>query len=245
MSAQRLFRGGALLASGALVACASIIQIDDKYKSGTGGGTSSVSSSASSATVSASSTSASMSSSSSGIMVTSNAPGCSDGSREAFGDPVRFPEIAGCSAVWPNAPGMRAPATGTACGNDSIDCPVAADACEKGWHVCMRNGYGFDLTKRISAADCAPPTKWTRPDGKFFAGSSQQVKGSGCKLPMPCNFDDGGWAIAICCGRSCYLSESNCAFGDKKTPFHGGPCATLGNGDLNNGVLCCKDPDLK
>ncbi len=255
MSAARTGRGMAWLALGALAACESIVQLDDKHKPENAAASSSSASATANGSGAAASSSSVASSGSGGTIIASHAPGCSDGSREGFGDPKKFSQIAGCSAVFsPGPKGMRSPPTGKACGNDLGDCAVAADACQNGWHVCMRNGYAFDLTSRIAPEDCGPATELTPKfhaatelKAQFYGGSSQQVPNvmGGCTIPMPCNPNDGGYAIAICCGKGCYISQSSCAFGDQQTPFNGGPCAQLGNGDLNHGVLCCQDPELK
>ncbi len=171
-----------------------------------------------------------------------NESGCSDGNRDGFTDRTRFPTIAGCLATWPSQ-SMRTKPMGVRCGDLIGECPTAADACAAGWHVCMKNGRPADLTQRLSVIDCAPPVAAT--DEQYFAASSQEVdKADGfCLLPMPCSLDPG-WGIAICCGNGCTVNHSSCAFPGHKTPWGGGPCAGLGNGSPDRGVLCCKDPEL-
>ncbi|MFO0760117.1 MAG: hypothetical protein U0359_26785 [Byssovorax sp.] len=68
--------------------------------------------------------------------------GCADGTREGFGDLVKFKTIAACDGAW-DQPGIfnRPAMCGRKAGNtgqnaDGVGCTVT-DLCAEGWHVCF------------------------------------------------------------------------------------------------------------
>ena len=183
-------------------------------------------------------------------LVSMNADGCSDGTREAFGDTAQFHSIAGCAATWPGTPSLRTAPTGSACGNDGSMCPVPADACAAGWHVCATDGDPTDLSSRITGEECLAAGGATA--GSFVAASSHCSDcGGSCMLEQHCVYDVVRECLAtpagpciepLCCGPSCDVGNL-CQLGFFATPTHMGatgyPCGAL-PASSQTGVLCCQ-----
>src|SRR5206468_1106909 len=116
------------------------------------------------------------------VMITQSPPGppsvlgCSDGHREGLLDLATFPTIAACLGTWTGTASMRAPATATACGNDLGVCPVPADMCAAGWHVCSSTGAVSDLTRRLTMDQCD-----NAGGGRYVAAISHCIAQSGCQ----------------------------------------------------------------
>jgi hypothetical protein len=111
--------------------------------------------------------------------------GCSDGTREAFIDAVRFPSVAGCSGGW-SVPGLltdrsMAPECARTAGNDGSNpsgtgCTVE-DLCAEGWHVC-RDASELTLAGvTCQDADIGPVTAGR---GAFFATRQRGTAPTGC-----------------------------------------------------------------
>jgi hypothetical protein len=111
--------------------------------------------------------------------------GCSDGTREAFVDAVRFPSVAGCSGGW-SVPGLlteqsMAPACARTAGNDSSNpsgtgCTVE-DLCADGWHVCRD---ASELTLAGVSCQDAGIGPATAGGGAFFATRQRGTAPTGC-----------------------------------------------------------------
>jgi Stigma-specific protein, Stig1 len=161
-----------------------------------------------------------------------SADGCSDGTREAFTDPVKFPSIAGCEAKWPLA-SMRDPRSGPECGNSlGVDCKVPADACATGWHVCGAPPYGpVEIQSKLTAQECS-----TQP-GRF----GMALGDANCE---PC-VDKRGKGSA-CCGAACVQSYGSCVFNGQtawfgwETNAHVNLCSWLLSTMPGQGVMCCR-----
>jgi hypothetical protein len=105
--------------------------------------------------------------------------GCADGTREAFVDEARYPDIAGCSGAF-DVPGLRpgaSPSCGRRAGNDGEDPSGAGcganDLCADGYRVCAS---AADVARR-SPDGCAGGADG--PPGSFFATAQS---GPGCAL---------------------------------------------------------------
>lgn len=171
--------------------------------------------------------------------------GCADGQREGFADVVTYPLIAGCRADWSGAKSLRDPPTGTACGDDAGECPVPADACAKGWHVCASNGSPADLADRIDARACelAGP-------GRFNAAISHSLNEEMFPCPPmdlstehPC-LAAGLGAEPVCCGEDCLFAKCKDGVWKGKTRVSRGTAEGCGaqTSKRNGAVLCCADP---
>jgi len=111
--------------------------------------------------------------------------GCSDGTREAFIDAVRFPSVAGCSGGW-SVPGVltvrsMAPECTRTAGNDSSNpsgagCTVE-DLCADGWHVCRD---ASELTLADVTCQDAGIGPVTASGGAFFATRQRGTAPTGC-----------------------------------------------------------------
>jgi hypothetical protein len=165
---------------------------------------------------------------------TPSAAGCADGTREAFTDRTKYPDIAGCAASWP-LNSMRAPKTGQACGG-ALGCSVPADACGTGWHVCAAPPYGSgDIAAKVSADDCdAQP-------GSFAAAVGDVT----CE---PCSGATKAFSAA-CCGSNCGRAGGSCLFPMRTGWFPDSPapeyrvnhCGAIAVPDSSAaGVLCCR-----
>jgi hypothetical protein len=159
-----------------------------------------------------------------------NTVGCSDGTRDGF---LAVPGIAGCLGDW-NEGSMRAPKTGTVCGNAiTLRCPVPADLCAAGWHVCGTPPYEpTEISAQITNAQCTGETT-----GSFLAALGDQE----CE---PCSSTGFG---AVCCGSTCVQQNGSCVW-TNATPWAGvvGTHADLCSDVYNTypttwGALCCLD----
>jgi hypothetical protein len=159
-----------------------------------------------------------------------NTVGCSDGTRDGF---LASPGIAGCLGDW-NEGSMRAPKTGTVCGNAiSLRCPVPADLCAAGWHVCGTPPYEpTEISAQITNAQCTGETT-----GSFLAALGDQE----CE---PCSSTGFG---AVCCGSTCIQQNGSCVW-TNATPWAGdvGTHTNLCSDVYNTyptawGALCCLD----
>ncbi len=155
-------------------------------------------------------------------VVTIDAIGCADGTRESFVDRTRFPLIAGCSGAW-SLPGIfpAIPASALAAcvtlGNSSTTAPTngagcaSSNLCASGWHIC----FGGEVTPRTvtgCGADLAAPAT------SFFAAA---VSGPGCGR---CALRSGTLTGTVCGSNSC---RDNChESGDLNNDFFG--CGGLG-----------------
>jgi hypothetical protein len=165
----------------------------------------------------------------SGICV---AMGCSDGTREAFADPTRFPTIAGCAATWLSS-SMRALRQLALCGNSVGPCNVPSDACSDGWHVCGNVLSGpLDVTGRVTQQDC------DQQPGAFAMALGDQT----C---TPCSEDGNG---AACCGVDCVQQQGSCLWPAATSWFgvRDGVIQHCGKADnpvpsLHIGVMCCRN----
>jgi hypothetical protein len=112
--------------------------------------------------------------------------GCSDGTREAFVDAVRFPSVAGCSGGW-SVPGLltersMAPACARTAGNDSTNpsgtgCTVE-DLCADGWHVC-RDASELTLAG-VTCQDAGIGPVTAGGGAAFFATRQRGTAPTGC-----------------------------------------------------------------
>jgi len=157
--------------------------------------------------------------------------GCSDGNREAFLPVATWPRIAGCTAKW-SIGSMRDAKTGVACGFEGNQCPVPADACGSGWHVCGSPLYGpTEISSQATAHECATQ------HGAFAAAVGDQH----CE---PCSEEGDG---AACCGDACVPQYGNCIYPGATSWFgiidgHTNLCGAIESHDLRQGVLCCRTP---
>jgi hypothetical protein len=168
--------------------------------------------------------------------------GCADGTREAFHDTTVFPTIAGCMASWSGSKSMRAPATGTACG-DQIPCNAPADACAPGWHVCGVDGALSDI-RHVGAEQCANAGR-----GRYSAAISHCLTQEGCATdPRPearyqC-FAQGWCSEPVCCGSDCGEFGA-CTDGVWPGQTHIPQGMDQGCGAMSaqraGGVLCCRN----
>jgi hypothetical protein len=166
--------------------------------------------------------------------------GCADGEREGFVDRDRFPNIASCVADWLGVANMRAPRSDEFCGDDLGQCNRPADACMRGWHICMTDGNSDDLSQHIEGGDCDGATGG---QGAFAGASSHCSVRQDCGYdePLPC-FTNGYCSEAVCCGTDCAFGA--CADGvfEGQTPMipgGGRGCGRTGNNA--DGVICCRD----
>jgi hypothetical protein len=168
------------------------------------------------------------------------AVGCADGTREGFLDATAFAAVAGCEATWSGSPSMRAPATGSACGDGIGPCAVPADACAPGWHVC-----GASLVsdvRALSPLDCA-----NAGEGTFLSAMSHCEAQSSCvydpasTADYPC-FPSGWCSEAVCCGSACTRLGS-CPSGVWTEWTHITSTESLSCGAMPapvGGVMCCE-----
>lgn len=170
-----------------------------------------------------------------------NVTGCADGQREAFASLQGFPSVAGCAATWTGMPSLRAPVTGTACGDDlGVACAVPADACQVGWHVCGTSGAVAEI------AAIQPTPCMTAGSGRFVAAMSHCANNVGtCEYAatLPC-YDADFCSEPVCCGDGC-ITTQGCTSGvwADTTPISASddmgcnmmPAAMI------DGVMCCKN----
>ena len=170
--------------------------------------------------------------------------GCADGQREGFADLSKHKQIAGCLARWEGVKSLRDKPTGKACGDDGDVCPVPADACAPGWHICGMNGLHTDLKNHTSWRACE---KEAGP-GKFVAAMSHGQTDELCPPPptatteFPC-MESGICSEPVCCGDDCQYGKCRDAVWRGKTKISLGKAEGCGavTSERNGGVLCCFD----
>ena len=176
--------------------------------------------------------------------------GCSDGTREAFADQAKFPNIAACGGGWAVA-GLgattMAPACGRAAGNSSANpkgmgCNVA-DLCQTGWHVC---GTPAEVGTKAGPTGCAGAV--VAGANAFYAvrqsGSGGAMCGAGTNDLFGCG-DVGVPPDAATCAPLDRFSNDLC-MALPKTWSCGANGADEQNGVTKTdadggGVLCCRD----
>ena len=168
--------------------------------------------------------------------------GCADGTREAYVDLATYPAIAGCTATWAGMMDMRAPRTGSACGNDLGACAAPADACAPGWHLCASDGTDTDLLV-LTGDQCDDEP------GSFIAASSHCTPpGGSCTIPMtlfvcPSSPTELDCSQPICCGTACDTSntcqDSVWPGQTHENAMDGASCGTT-LATTQDGVLCCR-----
>ena len=168
--------------------------------------------------------------------------GCSDGERDGFVSTTDFPGIASCAGKWVGED-LRADPTSTPCGDDLMDglnCPVPADLCSTGWHVCLKGGMTIEITDKIDVEQC---NSAVAGDGAFVAASSHCQGGCNYPVPLQCNQASPtlGCDNPVACGGS-GLSQGDCkdTLWPGETYFAGSGCSSGAQGDVM-GVMCCKD----
>lgn len=170
--------------------------------------------------------------------------GCADGSREAFGDLIRFPDLAGCSGRWFGLPSLRtAKLASEACGQAmEAECVSPADLCAPGWDVCARGGEPGALREALSGSDaCA-----SAGQGRWVAAMSHCERIDwlgGCVYASPGGCSTGGTcAEPICCGGGCV--EGGCVDGLYDGATRIPATSSFGCGALPSsavdGVMCCR-----
>ncbi len=170
--------------------------------------------------------------------------GCADGQREGFADITKHKRIAGCLARWEGVKSLRDKPTGKACGDDGDVCPVPADACSPGWHICGMDSKNTDLKGHTSWRACE---KETGP-GKFVAGMSHGQTDELCPPPptaateFPC-MESGIGSEPVCCGDDCQYGKCRDGVWRGKTKISLGKAEGCGavTSERNGGVLCCFD----
>jgi hypothetical protein len=177
-----------------------------------------------------------------------NNAGCADGTREAFGSPVLFPDIAACAGGW-SVPGLgtTTPACGRVSGNGSPnptgkDCSVA-DLCQVGWSVCETPAA---VALKSAGVGCA--AAGTTGQNAFFAIRQSGPGGAACGVGANDLFgcgDVGEPADPATCAPLDRFSSDLCA----ALPATWA-CGASNLDELNNvtktaseggGVLCCRD----
>jgi hypothetical protein len=168
--------------------------------------------------------------------------GCTLGTRAAFADTTRFPDIAGCAGRWLGQQDLSAPPSSNTSSCARGECNAPADACAYGWHMCSRSGDIGELVA-IAPSDCD-----TAGSGRFVAAVSHDAQSSPCTYFPP----DGYTCMANppntggqppCCGSGCVLAGCPDGVwpGDTHIPSLGGAgCANLASSEVD-GVLCCRD----
>lgn len=171
------------------------------------------------------------------------AVGCADGQREAFVDATASPNVAGCIGEWAATANLRAPKSGSACGDD-LDAPCAApaDACAQGWNICGHDGRIAPISA-IGATACA-----AAGGGRFVAAISHCETQDGCVYDNPSTGDyacyERGWCSEpVCCGENC-RSTGACPDGvwPGATTIAVGTdqgCGAIASSRAR-GILCCR-----
>ena len=175
--------------------------------------------------------------------------GCADQEREGL---FERPLIAACRAGWTNTLDLRAPRTGTPCGDDLGPCAAPADACAIGWHVCADDGDPLDVTSKLTPLECETAGG---PGDRFVAASqSCSACSGGCVVDSQCVYTPPYecratttmfCAEAMCCGLGC--SSTNVCKGGFFPPntlttadLPSGNCGAM-LGSSVTGVVCCAD----
>ncbi len=144
------------------------------------------------------------------VPVVTTMTGCSDGSREGFGNQQNFPTIAACGGAWDQPGIFNMPAKcNRQGGNDGVNaagtgCTVT-DLCATGWHVC----YGKDDVVFRNPNGCAgvmtgatPPVFFTTQmssSGSFNCASGAAATNDlfGCGN-LGCDFTGNTTCKALC-----------------------------------------------
>ncbi len=183
---------------------------------------------------------------------------CSDGERDELVDAGRWPTVAGCAGQFARM-SLRTPRTGKACGDDlATPCDAPEDLCGEHWHICMRNGYGWDLRERLTAAECRALSRpYLTASNNCSNPPGTSPRASACDYTEPLGCYPTGWCSApISCGPA---ETSHCMnavwvggtwiFGLHAGRTEGNGCGSIstsvsysayGQGRLA-GVLCCAD----
>lgn len=169
---------------------------------------------------------------SSGVVDGGASVGCADGTREGFGDPTRFPDLAACAGSW----------------MQDLDVSTSADAlCASGWHVCDQNDT------EVRAVNHQDATAF--PGCFAFRASIDGLDGCG---PLDCSNDvshDDVAAVGATClaisgvsrgpsqvpdGGACFSDRgviaSQCCSVSVATPSRPAGCPQRGE----SGVVCCR-----
>jgi hypothetical protein len=176
--------------------------------------------------------------------------------RDELVDQEHWPEVAACAGSFGRG-SLRAQRTNTACGNNlGVGCPVAEDLCAPGWHLCMRNGSGFDLRFRLTAAECnSLPATYVTGSNNCANAPDSSPRDEGCNMSEPLDCYPTGWCSApVACGKT---ETSHCAHAvwpgqTRIYGLHTGRTENAGCGNFGSdvsysnqgplaGVLCCLD----
>eukprot|EP00162_Nutomonas_longa_P008989 comp18947_c0_seq2/m.34811 comp18947_c0_seq2/g.34811 ORF comp18947_c0_seq2/g.34811 comp18947_c0_seq2/m.34811 type:complete len:247 (-) comp18947_c0_seq2:79-819(-) len=187
--------------------------------------------------------------------------GCADGTREAFADTSKYPNIAGCAAKWSIALGMCPPGNvGSA--NDKYGC----SACAAGWHLCgwrpvaglaqpkcslgpaMAGADSAEVSRHVCEKDCKAQPGIFATAATFAAtaadhpcnscSSKQQAMGCGTLTTGA-----GGDTKNDCTGFPS-VKGTSCKDNDKCFASGFRCCdnnASVGRPGQWRGVLCCRD----
>lgn len=179
--------------------------------------------------------------------------GCSDGTRELFGDALAEPQIAGCSGAF-DVPGLATPESMTpACsrqaGNDGANVAGAGcsaeDLCASGWQVCVSAA-----AVAMKAADGMCPS--SGPTGLWATRQGGRPNGGECEDGNPddivgCGYGDIGLIPgATCAPLNHYLTHPTCtaAIGwdcaDQATYLTSEKLIVTKPTIDHGGVLCCR-----
>lgn len=166
--------------------------------------------------------------------------GCADGTREAFLETARFPDIAGCAASWPFTQSLRARGTGTPCGDRAGRCASPADACAPGFHVC-----GVDTLDELRAVD--PRACADAGAGRFVSAVSHCARRAECAVDPEPHARHSCWATGycsepVCCGSECAFGACRDGVWPGETRIAVGPAEGCGAhvARPGSGVLCCR-----
>jgi hypothetical protein len=172
--------------------------------------------------------------------------GCADGQRESFADVTKHPRIAGCVGEWDGTKSLRDKPTGKACGDDGEKCPVPADLCAPGWHVCGVDGKAKDITDRTTAKDCdnAGPGRFNAAVSHSISEEIEPCPKITAATTLPC-FQAGLGSEPVCCGNDCLAGKCKDGVFKGKTQISRGTsegCGAVTSGS-NAGLMCCADGD--
>lgn len=178
--------------------------------------------------------------------------GCSDGTRELYGDAVAEPNIAGCSGAF-DVPGLATaesmvPACGRMAGNDGVNAAgvgcSAEDLCASGWAVCVSAAA---VAARAAGGMCPS----SGPSGLWATRQGGMPSGNECTDGNPDDVTGCGYGIGVAAGATCAPLNRNLTH-PACTAAAGWDCADLATyltseqlivtkpttGD--GGVLCCR-----
>ena len=158
--------------------------------------------------------------------------GCSDGTRDGFDDPDRYPGIAACAGAW-TEPGLaeRAATQGSS----------ASALCAKGWHVCATSA---EVAERTKERGCADAVRSEAP--MFFATlesgpGNAHCEGEGENDIFGCG--TLGATPAKDCGVLNRFSHNNCSALASPWTCSGDTTevsTVTKTGSEGGGVLCCR-----